>query len=129
MNSYSSFNDFYSGYRPSAPVYGVQPCMTERLDDFHSKVAGVTFDGRQRFIPGLHAGQELEYRRDRFNPYDRNAVGLYDAQGNQIGFLSKEVASQVAPKMDAGKRYRITVNQVTGGGSWSYGVNVHIKQF
>ena len=127
MNSFS-FNDYYSGYRPATPVYGVQPHTAERRDDFYSKVAGVTFDGRQRFIPGLRAGQELEYRRDRYNPYDGNAVGLYDAFGNQIGFLSREVASQVASKMDAGKRYRITVSQVTGGGSWSYGVNIHIQQ-
>ena len=127
MNSYS-FNDYYSGYRPASPVFGMQPSIAERRDDFYSKVAGVTFDGRQRYIPGLRAGQELEYRRDRYNPYDSNAVGLYDAHGNQIGFLSREVASQVAPKMDAGKRYRITVSQVTGGGSWSYGVNIHIQQ-
>lgn len=127
MNSYS-FNDYYSGYRPAAPVYGMQPRTTEKVDDFYSKVAGVSFDGRQRFIPGLRAGQELEYRRDRHNPYDSNAVGLYDAFGNQIGFLSREVASTVASKMDAGKRYRITVSQVTGGGSWTYGVNIHIQQ-
>ena len=127
MNSYS-FNDYYSGYRPATPVYSAQPCTAERRDDFFSKVAGVTFDGRQRFIPGLRSGQELEYRRDRYNPYDGNAVGLYDAYGNQIGFLSKEVAATVASKMDAGKRYRITVSQVTGGGSWTYGVNIHIQQ-
>lgn len=127
MKSYS-FNDYYSGYRPATPIYGMQPRTSERVDDFYSKVVGVTFEGRQRFIPGLRAGQELEYRRDRYNPYDSNAVGLYDAYGNQIGFLSKDVASQVAPKMDAGKRYRITVSQVTGGGSWTYGVNIHIQQ-
>ena len=127
MNSYS-FNDYDYGYRPASPVFGMQPSTAERRDDFYSKVAGVTFDGRQRFIPGLRAGQELEYRRDRYNPYDSNAVGLYDAHGNQIGFLSKEVAATVAPKMDAGKRYRITVSQVTGGGSWSFGVNIHIQQ-
>ena len=128
MNAYSSFNDYYSGYRSATPAYNAQPRTTERLDDFYSQVAGVSFDGRQRFIPGLRAGQELEYRRDRYNPYDSNAVGLYDAYGNQIGFLSKDVASQVAPKMDAGKRYRITVSQVTGGGSWTYGVNIHIQK-
>ena len=128
MNTYSSFNDYYYGYRVSILPNGIQHRSTERLDDFYSKIAGVTFDNRQRYIPGLRAGQELEYRRDRYNPYDSNAVGLYDAYGNQIGFLSKEVASQVAPKMDAGKRYRITVSQVTGGGSWSYGVNIHIHQ-
>ena len=124
---YSSFNDYYSGYRQGGQI-NAQFRSAERVNSFYTKAAGVTFDGRQRFIPGLRPGQELEYRRDRYNRFDSNAVALYDGYGNQIGFLSKEVAVTVAPKMDAGIRYRITVSQVTGGGSWSYGVNIHVQQ-
>ena len=118
MNSYSNIYGFRS----------IQQSCPQTAASFYSKIAGVTFDGRQRYIPGLRAGLELEYCRDQYNPYDSNAVGLFDGTGHQIGFLSRGVAESVAPKMDRGIRYRITVSEVTGGGSWSYGVNIRIQQ-
>lgn len=95
-------------------------------NSFYSKIVGVTFDGRQRFIPGLSTGEELQLRRERWNQYDSNAIAVYDGRGNQLGYISKELASNMAPMMDGGAQYRITVTSVTGGNGYSYGVNVSV---
>lgn len=114
MNTYSYSGSNYGGY-PYGSLYS-----------FHTKVVGVTFNDRQRFIPGLRAGEELQLRRERWNQYDSNAIAVFDGRGNQLGYISKELASDLAPKMDAGILYRISVASVTGGNGYSYGVNVSV---
>src|ERR1700722_11482991 len=39
---------------------------------FHTKLAGVSFEGRQDVIAGLHAGAPLDLRRQADNPHDAN---------------------------------------------------------
>ena len=116
MNAYS-----YSNYRSCA--YG-----SSVYSRFHTKVVGVTFNDRQRFIPGLRAGEELQLRRERWNQYDCNAIAVYDGRGNQLGYISKELARDLAPRMDSGAQYRVTVYCVTGGNGYSYGVNVSVSR-
>ena len=117
MNAYSTY---YPSYQNN---YAYQPNRS-----FHSKVVGVTFNGRQRFIPGLRMGDELQMKRERWNQYDNNAIAVYDGRGNQLGYISKELASDMAPKIDGGIQYRITVASVTGGNGYSYGVNILITR-
>lgn len=114
MNTYSYSN--YSGNSYSSSL----------TRGFFTKIVGVTFDGRQRFIPMLRTGEELQLRRECWNQYDRNAIAVYDGRGNQLGYISKELAKDLAPKMDAGIQYRISVASVTGGNGYSYGVNVSV---
>src|SRR5579875_52208 len=92
---------------------------------FNTKVAGVSFEGRQDVLAGLRAGDPLELVRDRDNRYDSNAIAVKRG-ALQIGFLNKELAERLAPRFDQGVRYRAEVTAITGGGSRSRGGNIRV---
>ncbi|MGC1335378.1 MAG: DEAD/DEAH box helicase, partial [Candidatus Cybelea sp.] len=98
---------------------------------FHTKLAGVSFEGRQDVIAGLHAGAPLELRRQGDNPHDSNAIAVHYGQ-LQLGFFNKRLAAHIAPLMDAGARYGARVASLTGGtstGEFKHrGVNVVIER-
>jgi single-stranded-DNA-specific exonuclease len=98
---------------------------------FHTKLAGVSFEGRQDVIAGLHAGAPLELRRQADNPHDSNAIAVHYGQ-LQLGFFNKRLAAHIAPLMDAGAQYGARVASLTGGGSAGEfkhrGVNVVIER-
>jgi len=95
---------------------------------FHTKVAGVTFEGRQETVQALRPGDALMLRREPDNPHDPHAVKVVTASGTQIGYLSARVASRLAPSIDSGTRYAAAVSQITGGGERSYGVNIYVHR-
>src|SRR5580658_8056982 len=98
---------------------------------FHTKLAGVSFEGRQDVIAGLHAGAPLELRRQADNPHDANAIAVHYGQ-LQLGFFNKRLAAHIAPLLDAGARYGARVASLTGGRSTGElkhrGVNVVIER-
>jgi single-stranded-DNA-specific exonuclease len=98
---------------------------------FHTKLAGVSFEGRQDVIAGLHAGAPLELRRQADNPHDSNAIAVHYGQ-LQLGFFNRRLAAHIAPLMDAGARYGARVASLTGGGSGGEfkhrGVNVVVER-
>ncbi|HEY6485947.1 MAG TPA: helicase-related protein [Candidatus Cybelea sp.] len=108
------------------------------IDDatrFHTKLAGVSFEGRQDVIAGMRAEAPLELRRQPDNPHDSNAVAV--CYGHlQLGFLNKKLAAHIAPLIDAGARYRARVASLTGGSTGSVqaangknrGVNILIER-
>jgi single-stranded-DNA-specific exonuclease len=96
---------------------------------FHTKLAGVSFEGRQDVIAGLRAGAALELRRQPENPHDRHAIAVH--YGNlQLGFFNKRLAAHLAPLIDAGARYRARIASLTGGPERSKhrGVNVFVER-
>lgn len=96
---------------------------------FHTKVAGVTFEGRQAIVQTLTPAQTLVLAREPSNPHDPHAVKVLTESGQQIGYLSARVASRLAPTMDSGARYSATVSQITGGGTdRSFGVNIYLQR-
>ncbi|HEX4014163.1 MAG TPA: helicase-related protein [Candidatus Cybelea sp.] len=105
------------------------------IDDaarFHTKLAGVSFEGRQDVIAGMRPGAPLELRRQPDNPYDSNAIAV--SYGHlQLGFLNKKLAAHIAPLIDAGARYRACVASLTGPSGHATekrhrGVNVRIER-
>lgn len=105
--------------------------------EFYAKIAGVTFDNRQRLIwrlkreGKLEEGTELILNREPNNPYDRNAVAVLTVDGDHLGYLPKDtVACKLAPKMDNGERYVAYVTAVTGGDVGNaFGINIKIQSF
>jgi single-stranded-DNA-specific exonuclease len=94
---------------------------------FHTKVAGVSFEGRQDVIAGLASGAELELARRPDNPHDRNAIAV--SYGNlQLGFINKQIAAHIAPLIDAGARYRARIASLTGGAEKRRGVNIFVER-
>ena len=63
------------------------------------------------------------------NPYDSNAIAVYDSNSmQQVGFIKKYVATNLAPVMDRDDReVCCTVSEITGGGDFYTGVNIFIE--
>jgi len=102
---------------------------------FHTKIVGVSFEGRQDVIAGLETGVELELRRQPENQHDRNAIAVH--YGNlQLGYLKKGMAARIAPLIDGGIRYRARVASLTGSSAVSVptaekkhrGVNIFVER-
>lgn len=97
------------------------------MSEFYTKVAGVTFEGRQRYIRHMQVGERLTLERDRYNSYDSNAIKVINASGEQIGFLSRDVAAQLAPKMDRGVFCYAVCSAITGDNPGdNLGVNIRV---
>ncbi|MDZ4178745.1 MAG: single-stranded-DNA-specific exonuclease RecJ [Coriobacteriia bacterium] len=98
-------------------------------ESFHTKLAGVTFEGRQDVIGRLEPGLPLRVEREPDNPYDPNAVALIDPHGDQVGFFNRRLAAMLAPAIDAGVEYDVEVADVTGGeAERSLGLNVLVTR-
>ena len=68
----------------------------------------------------VRGGEMLTLSRDPGNAYDRNAILVLTATGDKLGYVAKEVARTLAPRMDAGSRYGARVIPGTYS-EWSYG--------
>jgi hypothetical protein len=100
---------------------------------FFTKVVGVTHpnkDGsdRQAIIGRCRRLESLELDHEDDNPYDPNAVAACRLNGEQIGYLSRELASEIVCNSNKGNVYAAFVANITGGtdGCRTRGVNVLI---
>jgi hypothetical protein len=49
-------------------------------------------------------GARLELRRDPDNPHDPNAIQVHPSDGgDQVGWVPRELAAELAPELDAGR--------------------------
>ena len=117
---------------------------------YHSKLVGVSFEGRQDIIAdikeSIDAGDEVElrFRREPDNEYDKDAVAIDALTGGgtvfddevaidvedewkHIGYIARDKNSELAGVLDAGKKASIKISDITGGDGKSYGVNVYIE--
>jgi hypothetical protein len=97
----------------------------------HTKVRGVTFENRQRILETLSRvpAERVSLRiLHEGNSYDENAMRIYAIVDGSyracVGYLSKDLASIVAPQVDRGKRCVAFINEVTGGRDKRYGLNL-----
>lgn len=99
--------------------------------EFYMKVAGVSFEGRQRIVSRLKIGQELVFIPDPSNPYDNHAVKICTTNGEQIGFIAREYNNQIFNNLINGHgTYRVSVSNITGGGiGENYGCNIRVCFF
>lgn len=100
----------------------------EDADGFHTKVVGVTFEGRQTILASVRAGESLRLIRDPRNPRDPHAIMVCREDGRQLGFLRAALAARIAPAMDAGARYTAVATALTGGGDRSWGLNIQVNR-
>jgi hypothetical protein len=87
---------------------------------FYTKVVGVTHDNgdgssRQSIIARCTRFQGLVLEHQENNPYDANAIKVCTREGEQIGFLSMELAKDICWKMGHGFRTAAMVAGITGG--------------
>lgn len=97
----------------------------------HTKVVGVTKQNENRkniqsILKDLYDGCDLTLKRDPKNQYDSNAIKVY-AEGEHIGYISKDLAKDLAPKMDKGVVVTASIDEITGGeDGLYYGCNIKI---
>ncbi|CUX42714.1 HIRAN domain protein [Clostridium sp. C105KSO15] len=125
-SSSSSSSTFHSNSDDEIQTNISRQNISQEGHEFYTKVAGVTYDNRQQYVKQCYNGQQLDLVRDKFNPYDKNAIAIY-AGDNQVGFLSKELAQKLAPKMDSGIIYECFVECVTGETHNINGLNIKIS--
>jgi HIRAN domain-containing protein len=54
-------------------------------------------------------GRTLELRRDSDNPHDPNAIAVHAVGGEQVGWVPRELAAEIAPELDAGRPWSALV--------------------
>jgi len=83
-----------------------------------TKVVGVTFEGRQEVVARLQMGDVIWLEHETDNPYDQNAIKVCRSNGEQIGYLSRQLAARIVPYFKAcGHPVRGKVRLLTGN-SW-----------
>ena len=76
----------------------------DHLDGFVTSVAGVSHHHRELQAEAFEPGRPLRLVPEPNNPYDANAVAVWDAGRTvAIGHLPRNVAADVAPAMRAGQ--------------------------
>lgn len=92
-----------------------------------TKVVGVTFDNRQELIARLTIDTKIKLVRDPENPYDSNAIKVVTGTTcEQIGFIKRELAAELALLMDKGYDAKASISALTGEGQEALGVNILI---
>jgi hypothetical protein len=76
-------------------------------------VAGVAGAGRHHAeaiasSKAVEPGRPLELRRDPGNEHDPNAIAVY-AGGEQVGWVPRELAAELAPQLDEGRPWSAIV--------------------
>lgn len=97
------------------------------------RVKGTTFENRQGFLAYLNKQTNLSgwLRREPNNKFDPNAIAViaYAKDAGKVikvGYIPKELAETIAPKMDDGKKIWVKKFAVTGGSGMNYGAVVTI---
>ena len=81
-----------------------------------ARVVGVSFEGRQAVVAQLKQWEECFLIRDYHNRYDPNAIKVVRQNGQQIGFLDRDLAATLAAKLDLlGRPLKAIVSAKTGG--------------
>lgn len=98
---------------------------------YHTKVVGVTYkndDGssRQENIENSYDGEKLIFREYEYE--GKPAIAVYTQFNEQIGFIKKELASDISAFIDADERQLIMhgeITEITGGEyGEKYGCNI-----
>lgn len=101
-----------------------------------SKVAGVTYEGRQDTIQKLQGNEPARIVPEPTNPYDPNAlavhVALADGTIAHVGFIPRDLAAVIAPHLE-GEAVMCRLLGVTGGfeqwdgGTASLGLRIEVE--
>ena len=97
-----------------------------------SKVVGVTFEGRQKILAQMQGFEIIQLRPEPDNKYDGNAIAVWVAfppeaqmEPAHIGYIPKELASEIAPHMD-GEFFIGEVDHMIGGFQTREGENASL---
>jgi len=102
------------------------------MEIIKTKIKGTTFiKDSQEKLKRLNKGQRLILIREPENEIDKNAIAVYTEDFDKLGFISKELAENLASPMDLGTIYFAEVLEITGGTEEkeNVGCNILINKF
>ena len=80
------------------------------------RVKGVTFEGRQNIVAELSVEEKLLLIREPQNRFDRNAIRVERSNGEQVGYIDRNLAAKLATIFDEYRKpVSATVDEITGG--------------
>ncbi len=97
---------------------------SQSFTNYIIKAVGVTFGNRQSVIKRLHRGDILQFVPEPDNAYDKNAIKILTASGEQIGYVSKDYNSNILRQLQCKKIAKVQVLDVTGDLYETKGVNI-----
>lgn len=77
---------------------------------FYFHVHGIMYRNRQAAISRCFRGEPLRLVREPETPHDRNAIRILRSNREDIGYVPRDNAAKLAPKMDAGQPLRAEVD-------------------
>jgi hypothetical protein len=97
-----------AGYTPVDPDTGDYLARdAPRLRALNLRVASVAGAGKHHpdalASDAAAPGQPLALRRDAHNEHDPNAIAVDTTDGATLGFVPRELAAELAPRLDAGE--------------------------
>lgn len=108
------------------------------MSAFHTKIAGINQEGRQKYIHFCTLGMPLILKPEPENPYDPNAIGVwikatalfFFTAEVQLGYLPAEIAKEISGHLKRGGAVRGEISSITGGtkGKPTRGVNILIHK-
>lgn len=74
------------------------------MKTFFAQIRGAQYlpGGRAR-ARALHWGERLILLREKENAFDPNAIILLNILGKPVGWVAKEIAARLAPRLDSGE--------------------------
>ena len=99
----------------------------KRFAPIHTKIVGVTFEGRQTMCVKLYEDAKLSLVRERNNPHDSNAIGVL-FEGQKCGYISKDLTTELAPCIDEGIALEAVVVELKGGDGFPVGAKIRIQE-
>lgn len=99
---------------------------------YETKVVGVSKDNadgssRQEIIRReVEEDDKLQIKPEPDNPYDPNAVQVLSKNGNQIGYLNKEMAETIKPALINETEIHVTARWVNGEKMLGVGLRIEL---
>ncbi|MCM3869237.1 MAG: DUF429 domain-containing protein [Pyrinomonadaceae bacterium] len=97
---------------------------------FDTYLAGVMHDERYLVIPQLSLREPVQLRREPDNPSDANAILVETQNGQQVGYIRRELASYLAPQInEEAQPIQATVTELSsdaGGSAYRVRVNFSV---
>ncbi|TCI60327.1 HIRAN domain-containing protein [Exiguobacterium sp. SH3S1] len=114
-----NFSDFF-------PELKTQTSKTNELKvNRIIRLAGVTFEGRQKLIAETNTNENIRLKREPYNPHDKNAINVYDSKNRSLGWIPRGIARELAPLMDKRVTFKAEIIQKTGG-SYPRGLEIRV---
>ena len=110
---------------PTAAGQDVSPA----LGHFWTSVVGVAHanrDGtrRQEIVSRCSIGERLRVTHEMDNPVDRNAMAIHRQNGEQVGYLARDLAASAAYNVRNGWSYAAVIRKIRGSGIFVPDVDV-----